>query len=176
MKKTLLLFVSFFTLISAKAQTFAHPDLKSEASFKEYFRRHLSELNSIEGIWQVSSGQYYYKDDTLYDVIKTKKAARVAIISKDGKFQSYIITGEPYDVEFTRTDEAGVYLYRNYFKEIKEYSKTSAVISKAGEMKYEYSIPQNLLRIRMGDAYEEGVRVTNEVQWEKVFPEEGRKK
>ena len=151
-------------------------ELKSEASFKEYFTQRAGTLNYIEGIWQASTMQYYYKDDTLYDVVKEKKAARVAIMEKDGKFLSFILTGESYDVEFTKTDVAGVYFYRNYFKETDEYSKTNAVISKHGEMQYEYDIPEKLVQLKMADAFVPGIRVNNEVKWEKVFPEEKKKK
>ena len=176
MKKLFLLLPVFFPTQLLFAQTPARTDLTSEASFKEYFTKHADSLNNIEGVWQVSSKQYYYKQDTLYDVVETKKAARVAIIMIDGKFQAYIITGESYNVEFTKTDVEGVYFYRNYFKETNEYSKTHAVISKKGEMKYEYEIPENLTRIRLADMYEEGIVVKNEVQWVKVFPAEGKKK
>jgi hypothetical protein len=51
-----------------------------------------------------------------------------------------------------------------------EYSKTEAVISKRGEMQYEYEIPEKLLQLRLADTYVPGIRVRNEVKWEKVFP------
>jgi hypothetical protein len=162
--------------MAAHAQKRSASELKSEASFKEYFIQHAQTLNPIEGIWQVSTKQYYYKYDTLYDVIEAKKAARVAIIEKEGKFQSYIITGEAYIVEFTKTDVDGVYFYRNYFRETDEYSKTDAVISKHGHMEYKYEIPERLTRLRMEDLFEEGVHVLNEVQWTKAFPADDKKK
>jgi hypothetical protein len=170
------LFLSCFFIFSASHAQLSRFDITSEPSFKEYFTKHADSLNDIEGIWQVSAKQYYFKEDTLYDVIEAKKAARVAIIDKDGKFLSYIITGEPYNVEFTKTDVAGVYFYRNFFKETNEYSKTEAVISKKGEMQYEYEIPDQLLRLRLGELFEPGIRVRNEVKWKKVFPEEKKKK
>jgi hypothetical protein len=119
----------------------------------------------------VSTTQEFYRYDTLYDVQKFPKAARVAIIHKEGKYESYNLTGESYDVEFTVTDVRGVYLYRNYFPETKSYSKTSAVISKRGEMEYTYTFPDEYLRIRLGDTYEEGTRVVNILKWVKIFPE-----
>ena len=167
--------VIFFAVLAANAQT-AKSDYGSESSFKEYFTLHQGALDDIEGIWNVSTKQYYYHYDTLQDVIEAKKAARVAIVLKDGKYEAYIITGEWYNVEFTKTDVAGVYFYRNYFKETDEFSKTSAVISKHGQMQYQYEIPEKLARLRMEDVYEEGMHVTNEVTWTKVLPEEGKKK
>lgn len=158
----LLLLLTF----SAKGQSFY-----SEESFRQYFTTHIDSLDQIEGIWQVSTTQEFYRYDTLYDVQKFPKAARVAIIRKEGKYESYNLTGESYDVEFTVTDVRGVYLYRNYFPETKSYSKTSAVISKKGEMEYTYTFPDEYLRIRFGDTYEEGTRVVNILKWTKIFPE-----
>src|SRR4051812_48719863 len=174
MKKIFSVLGFFFVFAAVQAQM-TPSDLHSEASFKEYFVKHAGTLNDLEGIWQVSSNQYYYKQDTLYDVVEAKNAARVAIVEKDGKFQSYIITGESYNVEFTKTDVAAIYFYRNYFKETDEYSKAQAVISKKGEMHYEYEIPDRLLRLRLQDLFVEGVRVNNDVRWIKVFPEEKKK-
>jgi hypothetical protein len=169
------LFLYVFLFTAANAQI-SGVDMHNEAAFKQYFAAHKSTLNEIEGIWQISSGQYYYKEDTLYDAVESKNAARVAIIERDGKFQSYIITGEAYNVEFTKTDVAGVYFYRNYFKETNEYSKTEAIISKSGEMKYEYEIPEKLIKLRLADTYVPGIRVRNEVKWAKVFPVSTAKK
>jgi hypothetical protein len=175
-KKTAAVLFFSFLFVNVNAQKPSPSELTNEQSFKEYFVNYNATLDEIEGIWQVSTKQYFYKYDTLYDVIVAKKAARVAIVQHNGKYESYILTGESYNVEFTKTDVAGVYFYRNYFNETDEYSKTDAVISKQGEMKYEYEIPEKLLRLRMEDLFEEGIHVTNEVQWIKTFPIEGKKK
>ncbi|MFM8431820.1 MAG: hypothetical protein ACKOA1_03395, partial [Bacteroidota bacterium] len=67
-------------------------------------------------------------------------------------------------------DVKGVYLYRSFFKETNEFSKAQAVISKAGEMEYTYDFPQNYLKVRFADSYEEGTRVTNRLLWTKSYP------
>jgi hypothetical protein len=174
--KTSFSFLLCVFLFSAAHAQIAGSNMHTEASFKEYFSKNATSLNDIEGIWQVSSGQYYYKEDTLYDAVESKNAARVAIVENDGKFQSYILSGEPYNVEFIKTDVPGVYFYRNYFKETNEYSKTEAVISKRGEMQYEYEIPEMLLQLRLADLYVPGIKVRNEVKWTKVFPGSNPKK
>jgi hypothetical protein len=176
MKYFFLVLIAIVLFTGAQAQKPVRSELHSESSFKEYFTLHAAALNDMEGIWQVSTKQYYYKYDTLYDVIEAKKAARVAIVEKDGKFESYIITGEAFNVEFSKTDVDGVYFYRNYFRETDEFSKTDAVISTHGQMKYQYEIPERLTRLRMEELFEEGIHVTNEVLWTKVFPAEGKKK
>ena len=169
--KNLLLIFFIFAMRQAIGQP-AKSDYTSETSFKDYLTHHQGARDDIEGIWNVSTKQYYYHYDTLQDVVEAKKAARVAIVSKDGKYQAYSTSGEWYNVEFAKTDVVGVYFYRNYFKETDEFSKTSAVISKHGQMQYQYEIPEKLARLRIEDVYEEGMHVTNEVTWTKVFPEE----
>ena len=75
------------------------------------------------------------------------------------------------DVQFLPTDVIGVYLYKNYFPEIQQYSKAKAIISKGSEMEYTYDFPDDFLRIKFGDTYEEGTRVVNILKWSKSFPE-----
>lgn len=156
--------------ITAQAQK-----LTSEELFKEYFLNHADSLDAIEGIWTVSTTQEFYNYDTLYDVQKFPKAAKVAVIKKENKYESFNLTGESYDVQFSITDVKGVYLYRNFFRETNEYSKTSAVISKAGEMEYTYEFPDDYLRVKFADSYEDGTRVVNILKWTKIFPDTKKK-
>ena len=149
--------------------------LTSEELFKEYFSNHADSLDAIEGIWTVSTTQEFYNYDTLYDVQKFPKAAKVAVIKKENKYESFNLTGESYDVQFSITDVKGVYLYRNFFRETNEYSKTSAVISKAGEMEYTYEFPDDYLRVKFADSYEDGTRVVNILKWTKIFPDTKKK-
>ncbi len=158
----LLLLISFYS----KGQT-----LTSEESYRNYFVANKDSIDPIEGIWSVSTTQEFYRYDTLYDVRKYPKAAKVAVMKKEGKYESYNLTGESYDVQFLPTDVIGVYLYKNYFPEIQQYSKAKAIISKGSEMEYTYDFPDDFLRIKFGDTYEEGTRVVNILKWSKSFPE-----
>lgn len=163
----------FFVLASgASAQKFT-----TEHMFQEYFTKHIDSLDEIEGIWLVSTTQEFYRYDTMYDVIRLPKAAKVAVMKKDGKYDSYNLTGESYDVQFAVTEVKGVYYYTISFPETQEHSKTDAVISKAGSMAYKYEFPDKFLQFKLAETYEEGTRVTNEVKWTKIFPESsGRRK
>lgn len=163
--KTPLIFLFLLFTLPAFSQ-----NLYSEEGFKDYFKKNADSLDPIEGIWTVSTTQEFHRYDTLYDIIKFPKAAKVAILKKDGKYESYNLTGTSYDVQFDHTDVKGVYLYRNYFPETKQYSKTQAVISKAGEMEYTYEFPDDYIRIKLAESYEEGTRVVNILKWTKVFP------
>lgn len=170
-KGTLFLCLWMALAFGASAQKFT-----TEYMFQEYFSKHLDSLDDIEGIWLVSTSQEFYRYDTLYDVIKLPKAAKVAVMKKSGKYESYNLTGESYDVEFSVTDVKGVYFYTISFPETQEHSKTDAVISKDGSMEYKYEFPDKYLQFKLADTYEEGTHVTNEVKWTKIFPENKKKK
>lgn len=161
--------VVFFAIVRQSA--FSQQTPHSEEQFKNYFHQHTDSLNPIEGIWRVTTTQEYYRNDTLYEVDKIPKSVRVAIVKKEGKYESYNLNGESYDVQFASTDVNGVYFYKNFFRETGEYSKANAVISKAGEMEYSYDFPINYLQKKLGDSYEEGTRVVNITKWVKIFPE-----
>ncbi|HNS12773.1 MAG TPA: hypothetical protein PKM97_09190 [Bacteroidia bacterium] len=144
----------------------------NESSFKSYFSEKKDSLDPIEGIWLVSSTQEFYRYDTLYNVDKYPRAAKVAIVHNGKFYDSYNLTGESYDVSFYLTDVKGVYLYKNYFRSTNEYSNTQAVISTAGVMQYTYEFPDEYLRKQFGDSYEVGTRVVNLLTWKKTFPED----
>lgn len=168
-KKTLLSVLVFVALFQVKS--FSQEPMRSEEQFRNYFQTRSANLDQIEGIWNVKTTREYYRYDTLYEVEKIPKSVKVAILKKDDKYESFDLAGESYDVQFTQTDIAGVYFYKNYFRETKEYSKAEAVINKAGAMEYSYDFPDNYLKIKLGDSYEEGTRVVNKTRWEKIFPE-----
>jgi hypothetical protein len=172
MNKGLLLLCLFFIVSPGlRAQKFT-----TELMFQEYFSKHLDSLDEIEGIWLVSSTQEFYRYDTMYDVIRLPKAAKVAVMKKEGGYESYNLTGESYDVQFITTDVKGVYFYTISFPETQEHSKTDAVISKEGSMEYKYEFPEKYLQYKLAETYEEGTRVTNEVKWTKIFPDIHKKK
>src|SRR5688572_16741761 len=160
MKRFVFLVMCFAFCVAAQAQRFT-----TEHMFQEYFSKNVDSLDDIEGIWQVSSTQEFYRYDTLYDVIRLAKAAKVAVMKKDGKYESYNLTGESYDVQFVPTEVKGVYFYTISFPETQEHSKTDAVISKAGSMEYKYEFPDKYLQFKLAETYEEGTLVTNEVKW-----------
>jgi hypothetical protein len=171
MKRGYIVCLCLFLFSGLKAQR-----LTSEDMFKDYFTAHKDSLDEIEGIWTVSGTQEFYRYDTLYDVIKISKAAKVAVIKKEDRFESYNLTGDSYDAQFFRTETKGVYFYTITFPETQEHSKTDAVINKEGSMEYKYEFPDKYLRFKLADTYEEGTFVTNAVTWNKVFPEQPKKK
>src|SRR6187431_2007931 len=83
----------------------------SEASIKKDLNQRKDSLDRIEGIWVVSTIQQFYRYDTLYDVIKYPKGARVGVVREGDHFRSYNLSGEGAEVEFTSSDVDGVYIY-----------------------------------------------------------------
>lgn len=164
--KNLLLVSLLFIAFHSKGQ-----NLVSEEAFKKYFIANKDSIDAIEGIWSVSTTQEFYHYDTLYDVRKYPKAAKVAVMKKEDRYESYNLTGESYDVQFLSTDVKGVYLYKNYFPETQQYSKAKAIISKGLEMEYTYDFPDDFLRIKLAETYEEGTRVVNILRWNKIYPD-----
>jgi len=143
---------------------------KSESEFKEYFAGRGDSLDQLEGIWEVKTIQQFYRYDTLYDVIKTK-ASKIVILKNGDRFDSINLDGQAIEVQFSPSDVAGVYMYKNYYKETDSYSKASAAISKNGRMEFSYEYPEKYLRYRLGDSFEEGTRVMNNTSWARVYPE-----
>jgi hypothetical protein len=174
MKKHGVIFFIFLTVFHAKL--FSQPTPHSEEQFKSYFEQHLDSLNQIEGIWSVTTTQNYYRHDTLLETEKIPRSIKVAILAKSKKnFETFDLGGELYNVLFTATEVKGVYFYKNYFPETNEYSETKAVISKDGEMEYQYDFPDNYLKKKLSDSYEENTRVTNVTVWIRLFPAKKKK-
>jgi hypothetical protein len=145
--------------------------MTSEQAFRVYFQDHKDSLDELEGIWSVSTIQEFFRYDTLYDVMKYPKPVRVAIMNKGDHYDTFILTGEPYHVEFRSSDVTHVYVYKNYYKETDSYSKANATITKGGKMQISYEFPEKYLRYKFSDSYEEGTRVMNNTSWQRVFPE-----
>ena len=164
MKNSGLILLLITTAVNGYSQSFK----TTEDSLRNYFSEKIVGLDSIEGLWDVVSTKEYYKFDTLYDVVKQSKAERVAIIKKDSKFQSYKLSGEKFNVEFTPTDVKSVYIYRNFYTN-NQSSEPHAIINKSGIMEYTYDLPEDETRISLGNRYSEGVRQVIILKWTKVF-------
>lgn len=142
-----------------------------EDGYKNYFDSVCTEnLDPIEGIWNVTANQEFYQNDILYDVNRISKMDKVVIMKKNNKYEVINITGQSYFVEFKETQVKGIYLYKNNFAEINSQQKTKAVINSANEMNYNYDFPEEYLRLKFGNSFEEGTTVTNRVKWVKSFP------
>ena len=127
--KQLILFLLFFTITANTLQ--AQLLKQTEDSLKNYFNSIKDKTDPIEGLWEVVSVEEYYHFDTLYNVVKTIKPSKVAIIKKEDTCRVFNLSGELFNIEFVSTDVKNVYLYRIYFSGIKKYSEAWAIINKS---------------------------------------------
>ena len=164
-KKTTLFIL--FTIISASS--FAQSTGESEQDHRNYLIKHKDSLNQIEGVWEIDIAQEFYHYDTLFNVIRNQSPSRVAIKRNAEKFQSHTIYGNPLVVEFTQTDVKGVYLFRNFYSEIEQFSKSQAVICNAGAMEYTIDVPENYLKQNPENEWTPGLRVVHIFSWTKVY-------
>jgi hypothetical protein len=144
---------------------------KTEKEIRSYFEKN-SSLDRIEGVWSVAITQEFYHFDTLYDVKTLPGTQNVAVLRENITFVAYYLKGEPYNLEFTTTDVNGVYMYRNFYPLISDYSKKQAVICTHGKMQYTYDLPEEYVVKICGDKYIPNTRIVNVMKWEKVMPAE----
>lgn len=164
--KQLILFLLFFTIT---ANTLQAQSLKqTEDSLKNYFNSIKDKTDPIEGLWEVVSVEEYYHFDTLYNVVKTIKPSKVAIIKKEDTCRVFNLSGELFNIEFVSTDVKNVYLYRIYFSGIKKYSEAWAIINKSGSLEATYEIPVMDNSNEAENTFKEGMRKVMVSKWTKI--------
>ena len=164
--KHLIPLLLFFTIIGNTLQ--AQSLKQTEDSLTKYFNSMKDKGDPIEGLWEVVSVEEYYHFDTLYNVVKTIKPSRVAIIKKEDTCRVFNLSGELFNVEFVSTDVKNVYLYRIYFSGIKKYSEAQAIINKSGSMEATYEIPVTDNSNEAENTIKEGVRKVLVSKWNKT--------
>ena len=148
-----------------------HSQTITEGEARKKLEARGDSLDPIEGIWVISTIQQFYRYDTLYDVIKYPKGAKVAVIKDGDQYVSYNLSGESVNIRFTKSEVAGVYVYKNHFSETDSDSKVNGVICRNGRMEIVYEFPEKYLRYKLQDSYEEGTRVVNNTSWVQTYPE-----
>jgi len=160
-------FLSFGVLALLSITGYGQPTEKSLRSYLE----NTTELNPIEGIWKVLTTREFYHFDTLYNVQQSSDTQLVAIIKTNSGFTAYYLSGDSFNLEFTNTDVKGVYMYRNYYPLIPDYSKKQAVICTHGKMEYTYDLPEEYVMKICGKEYQPNTRVVNILNWKKIYPD-----
>lgn len=164
--KHLIPLLLFFTIIGNTLQ--AQSLNQTEDSLKIYFNSIKDKTDPIEGLWEVVSVEEYYHFDTLYNVVKTIKPGRVAIIKKEDTCRVFNLSGDLFNVEFVSTDVKNVYLYRIYFSGLKKYSEAQAIINKSGSMEAIYEIPTMDYSNEMENTTKGGLRRVMVSRWTKI--------
>ncbi len=143
----------------------------NEDSLRKYFLEYHDSLNPLEGIWEVSATTEIYHFDTLYNVNTSAGRYRLAIVIENGKARIHNLSKDSLSMVFLLTDVKGVYLYKNFYSQINQYSKPHAVICKSDEMEYTFDTPAELLKLTNGNEFIEGLREVNVMVWKKTQPQ-----
>ena len=147
--------------------------LGSEEAFKDFYKKNISTLDPIEGVWSANcTFKFYNQYNQLVDSKYNPQAAHYAIIRDGSKFKSCNINSIDNDstVIFDKTATIGVYLYQHTFIESNTVAKANAVLSSGGLLEYSYEIPKEDLKQTLGRKYINGVSMTVEIQLIKLFP------
>ncbi len=142
---------------------------QSEKSLRSYFET-TQNLDPIEGIWKVVTTREFYHYDTLYNVQQMTDTELVAIIKSNSGFSAYYMKGETFNLEFTTTDVKGVYMYRNFYPLLSDYSKKQAIICTHNKMELTHDLPEEYVINICGNEYRPNTRVVNILKWKKSFP------
>ncbi len=147
--------------------------LGNEQAFKDYYKKSISTLDPIEGIWSSNSTTKVYNQyNQLLDSKYNPQAAQWAMITDGYRFKSCSIGDNTVygTVIFSKTATTGVYLYQNTFSGSYAIAKANAIISSGGLLEYSYEVPKEELIYTFGDKYISGMSITVEIKMIKLFP------
>jgi S1-C subfamily serine protease len=147
--------------------------LSSEESFKDYFKKNISTIEPIEGIWSANSTvKIYNQNNQLVDSRYFPQIAQWGIISDGNKFRACNLSGNvpKSTVIFSKTATNGVYLYQQTYSTSYEPAKANVVFSTAGLLEYSYEVPKSQLKYELGDNYVNGISMFVEIKMIKLFP------
>jgi len=147
--------------------------LGTEEAFKDLYKKNITTLDPLEGIWSANSTvKIYNQYNQLVDSKYNPQAAKWGIIRDGEKFKTCNLSNDDdgSTVAFSKTATTGVYLYQRTFSGSYSIAKANAIISNGGLLEYSYEVPQEHLKYQMGDKYVNGVSVTVEIKMIKLFP------
>lgn len=149
--------------------------LDSEQAFKEYYKKNISTIDPIEGIWSISTGVKYYDQNNQLNTGNLPQVSTVAVI----KINDYYFTcnsdggsKSKSDTKFYKTASPDIYLCNIYYKESYSTSKANAVLSGNSLLMFTYEIPVEVMKQNMGNKYVSGMKIVCEDKWIKMFPTE----
>jgi S1-C subfamily serine protease len=147
--------------------------LGGEQAFKDYYKKNISTLDHLEGIWSANSTiKIYNQNNQLVDTKYTPQVAQWAIIRDGNSFKPCNISNndDGSTIIFSNTATTGIYLYQKTFSGSYAVAKANAVISSGGLLEYSYEIPKEQLKYTMKERYIDGVSMTLEIKMIKLFP------
>ncbi len=171
MKKLLTIIISIFIAINSYGQALA-----SEYEYKEYFKKNISTLDPIEGIW--SENRYFkiYRNGEFFTSGSNIDNDQVAIKGNSfntGGYNAWSLTSsDPNSIiqQFKKTATQGVYIWDIYYTKKDAYVKANAIISNAGIIEYSYEVPYELAK-NIGSKGDNAIFTsTEEIKMIKIFP------
>ena len=174
MRKILIAIFTLFTSLHSFGQC-----LSSEESFKDYFKKNISIIDPIEGVWSTNiTTKIYNGQNELISSHYIPQADQWAIIRDGDFFKECSLKNNDNgpSIVFVKTATKGLYLYQITFPGSNSVAKGYAVISSSGLLEYSYEIPKEHLRYSMKKEYNinvatnEGGSMTLEIQMIKLFP------
>jgi len=147
--------------------------LNSEQEFKEYYRKNISTIDPIEGIWSVSfTVKNIYQNEVIQSE-NTPQSETVAVIKKNDYYSTFNTDGSSFDsdIKFYKTATFGIYLFNTYFKKSNSTAKGNAILTGNGLLEFASKMPDKEIKSRIGRNIP-GTSIVTEYQWIKVFPTE----
>ena len=149
--------------------------LGNELAFKDYYKKNVSTLDQIEGIWSTTSVVKIY--DQYGALVNTKynpQLNTLTIIKENGYYLVCSVAGNSRDVEtkFYKTATSGIYLYNQFFNKSNSTAKANAILTENGLLEYSYELPVAQLKYDMGSNYVLGYKIISEFKWIKLYPTE----
>lgn len=164
--------------ISFVLQTFGQC-LDSEQAFKEYYKKNISTLNPIEGIWSISTNvKFYDQNNQLVNAGNIPQVATVAVIKKDDYYFTCNSNGSnrKSDIKFYKTATSDIFLCNTYYKDSNSTSKANAVLTGNGFLEFNYEMPLDVLKHEAPNKNIPWTKVICEDKWIKMFPTENEYK
>jgi S1-C subfamily serine protease len=166
-----LIYLSFLSLFLFSTNELKSQCQTSRSAYEGYFINKLSEMNLIEGVWQLSTTTRIMKDGKV-KATRNPTSTKVWGIIKDGDvYRICDINGKKteFDSYFTSTEETGIYQYTRSKDGQTITAKTN--VSKM-YISYNYKVPADEAKEIVGEEFDETYEVFREPVWKRLYPTE----
>lgn len=145
--------------------------MSSRSAYEGYFLNKLSDMDLVEGVWQIATTTRIMKDGKVKATRNPTSTKVWAIIKDDKVFRICDINGKKTDFDsyFLSTEESGVYQYVR--SKDGESIKSKANVSKM-LISYNYKVPEEEAREVVGEEYNSSYEVYREPVWQRLYPTE----
>lgn len=164
-----LLYLTIFSFLFIPKGELKSQCQTSRSAYEGYFLNKLSEMDLIEGVWQLATTTRIMKDGKVKNT-RNPTSNKVWGIIRDGEvFRICDINGKKTDFDsyFTSTAETGIYQYTRNKDGQTITAKTN--VSKM-TISYNYKVPEEEAKEVVGDDFDETYEVYREPVWKRLYP------